>query len=75
MIKTAFIASLLLGSVVAVGAAQNRKKTNLLDCDQTMHSKVLEKFQATISALPDNDAHPIYESRAPNSWDMKVGGI
>ena len=32
------------------------------------------KFQAVVDSLPNKDAHPIYEPRASNPWDMKLKG-
>jgi hypothetical protein len=29
----------------------------------------LRKFQALVDSLPDQDARPLYEPRAPNPWD------
>ena len=33
----------------------------------------LEKFQAVVDSLPDKDARPRSEPRAPNPWDRKPG--
>ena len=49
------------------------EKRNLLDGDPPKYKKALAKFQAVVDSLPDKDAHPIYEPRAANPWDMKVG--
>ena len=37
----------------------------------TEHKKALQKFQAVVDSLPDQDAYPLYEARAANSWDRK----
>ena len=50
------------------------EEINLLDSDLETHKKVLRKFQAVVDSLPDKDAHPIYEPRASNPWDMKLKG-
>jgi arylsulfatase A-like enzyme len=46
--------------------------TNLLDSDLAEHKEALQKFQAVVDSLPDEDAHPLYEPRAANAWDVKV---
>jgi arylsulfatase A-like enzyme len=51
------------------------EKTNLLDSDLAAHKEALQKFQAVVDSLPDKDAHPLYEPRASNPWDMKLGDI
>ena len=48
------------------------EKTNLLDSDLAAHKEALQKFQAVVDSLPDKDAHPFYEPRASNPWDMKL---
>lgn len=45
--------------------------TNLLNSDLAEHKAAIKKFQAVLDALPDRDARPLYEPRAPNPWDMK----
>ena len=50
------------------------EKTNLLNSDSAEHKQALKKFQAVIDSLPDQDARPLYEPRAANPWDIKVGG-
>ncbi len=48
------------------------EETNLLqgELDEEQQA-ALRKFQAVVDALPDRDARPIYEPRAPNPWDKK----
>ena len=48
------------------------EKRNLLDGDPQKYKETLTKFQSVVDSLPDKDAHPIYEPRAANPWDMKV---
>jgi arylsulfatase A-like enzyme len=48
------------------------EKSNLLDSDLAVHKKALHKFQTVVDSLPDKDAHPLYEPRASNPWDMKL---
>ena len=48
------------------------EKTNLLDSDLAAHKEALQKFQVVVDSLPDKDAHPLYEPRASNPWDMKL---
>ena len=50
------------------------EKINLLDSDLAVHQEALQKFQAVVGSLPDKDAHPLYEPRASNPWDMKLSG-
>jgi arylsulfatase A-like enzyme len=53
------------------------ENTNLLaidDLTKTQQSALL-KFQAVVDALPDTDARPLYEPRAPNPWDKKSGMV
>jgi arylsulfatase A-like enzyme len=50
------------------------EKTNLLDSDLVVHKEALQKFQTVVDALPDKDAHPLYEPRAANPWDKKLRG-
>ena len=45
---------------------------NLLDSELTEHKQALQKFQAVVDSLPDQDARPVYEPRAENLWDRKV---
>jgi arylsulfatase A-like enzyme len=47
--------------------------TNLLASDLPAHKEVRQKFQAVLDSLPDKDARPLYEPRAPNPWDRKPG--
>ena len=49
------------------------EKTNLLDSDLAVHQEALRKFQAVVDSLPDKDAYLLYEPRASNPWDMKLG--
>jgi arylsulfatase A-like enzyme len=49
-----------------------REKTNLLKSDKSEHKLALEKFQAIVDSLPDEDAHRAYTPRAANAWDMKL---
>jgi arylsulfatase A-like enzyme len=46
---------------------------NLLESGLAEHKAALEKFQAVVDSLPDKDARPRYEPRAPNPWDRKPG--
>jgi arylsulfatase A-like enzyme len=48
------------------------EKTNLIDSKLDEHTKALQKFQAVVDSLPDKDAHPVYEPRAANPWDIKL---
>jgi DNA-directed RNA polymerase specialized sigma24 family protein len=41
------------------------------DQDLAAHQKSLQKFQAVVDSLPDQDAYPSYEPRAANPWDRK----
>lgn len=46
---------------------------NLLDGELSeAQQAALAKFQAVVDSLPDKDARPLYERRAPNPWDKKV---
>ncbi|MHC4251570.1 MAG: sulfatase-like hydrolase/transferase, partial [Planctomycetota bacterium] len=47
--------------------------TNLLESGLAEHRAALAKFQAVVDSLPDKDARPLYEPRAPNPWDKKPG--
>jgi arylsulfatase A-like enzyme len=49
------------------------EETNLLNSDLAEHQAAIRKFQAVLDTLPDRDARPLYEPRAPNPWDMKFG--
>ena len=49
------------------------EKTNLLTSEQPVHRKALKKFQGVLDGLPDKDARPLYEPRAANPWDKKMG--
>lgn len=49
------------------------EKTNLLSSNLPKHKKALQKFQTVLDSLPEKDARPLYEPRAPNSWDKKLG--
>lgn len=48
------------------------EETNLLQgkLDEEQQA-ALRKFQAVVDSLPDRDARPLYEPRAPNPWDQK----
>ncbi len=46
--------------------------TNLLDSDLVEHKEALQKFQAVVDSLPDEDAYPLYEPRAANVWDKQL---
>ena len=48
------------------------EETNLIDSKLDEHTKALQKFQAVVDSLPDKDAHPVYEPRAANPWDIKL---
>jgi arylsulfatase A-like enzyme len=50
------------------------ENTNLLkgELDEEPQAALL-KFQSIVDALPDTDARPLYEPRAPNPWDKKSG--
>jgi arylsulfatase A-like enzyme len=50
------------------------EETNLLDIELPTHIEALQKFQAVVDSLPDQDAHPTYEPRAENPWDKKLRG-
>jgi len=50
-----------------------QEQTNLLaigDLTETQQA-ALRKFQAVVDSMPDQDARPLYEPRAPNPWDKK----
>jgi arylsulfatase A-like enzyme len=49
------------------------ESANLLNSDLAEHKAALQKFQTVLESLPDKDARPLYEPRAPNSWDKKLG--
>ena len=46
--------------------------TNLLDSELAEHNEALQKFQAVVDSLPDQDAYPLYEPRAANAWDKQL---
>jgi arylsulfatase A-like enzyme len=49
------------------------EEKNLLDRELNETQKAaLAKFQAVVDSLPDKDARPLYEPRAPQPWDKKV---
>lgn len=49
------------------------EEKNLLDSELNEEQKAaLAKFQAVVDSLPDKDARPLYEPRAPNPWDKKA---
>jgi hypothetical protein len=48
------------------------ESANLLNSDLAEHKAALQKFQTVLDSLPDKDARPLYEPRAPNSWDRKL---
>jgi arylsulfatase A-like enzyme len=48
------------------------EKTDLLESDLAAHKEALQKFQAVVDALPDQDASPFYEPRAANPWDKQL---
>lgn len=45
------------------------ENANLLNSDLAEHKAALQKFQTVLDSLPDRDARPLYEPRAPNPWD------
>lgn len=47
------------------------EETNLIASNLPEHKKAVEKFQKVVDSLPDKDARPLYEPRAPNPWDRK----
>ena len=48
------------------------EENNLLDGGLNEEQKAaLAKFQAVVDSLPDKDARPLYELRAPNPWDKR----
>jgi arylsulfatase A-like enzyme len=48
------------------------EETNLVQGDVgEAQQAALRKFQAVVDSLPDRDARPLYEPRAPNPWDQK----
>jgi arylsulfatase A-like enzyme len=47
------------------------EETNLIESELAAHQKSLQKFQAVVDSLPDQDAYPSYEPRASNPWDRK----
>jgi arylsulfatase A-like enzyme len=47
------------------------EETNLISSELAAHQKSLQKFQAVVDSLPDQDAYPSYEPRAANAWDRK----
>ena len=50
------------------------EQSDLIGSQHPEHVAALKKFQAIVDMMPDRDARPIYEPRAPNSWDVEVGG-
>jgi arylsulfatase A-like enzyme len=49
------------------------EEKNLLDGALNHEQKAaLAKFQAVVDSLPDKDARPLYEPRAPQPWDKKA---
>jgi arylsulfatase A-like enzyme len=47
------------------------EKINLIESKQREHRKALAEFRKIVASLPKKDARPLYEPRAPNSWDRK----
>ncbi len=47
------------------------EKTNLIDSDKPEHKGAIEKLGKVLAAMPEKDARPVYEDRAPNAWDRK----
>ena len=42
---------------------------NLLDNMNEQDRMALKKFNAVLESLPEVDARPVYDKRAPNVWD------
>jgi arylsulfatase A-like enzyme len=51
------------------------EKTNLLGVEQELpeHVEAVRRFQKIVDAMPETDARPLYEPRAANPWDKKIG--
>jgi arylsulfatase A-like enzyme len=47
------------------------EENNLLSSTDQSHRKALAKFQKIVRSMPAQDARPLYETRAPNAWDIK----
>ena len=47
------------------------EEVNLLDNSGEKDRLALEKFKAVLECLPEADARPIYDKRAPNDWDTE----
>ena len=48
------------------------EETNLFSSSDPIHQAALKKFQVVVDELPDQDARPLYEVRAANSWDKRL---
>ncbi len=49
------------------------EESNLIDSTKPEYLAALKKFQAVVDSMPEKDARPHYEPRAPNPWDQKPG--
>ena len=49
------------------------EEINLIESKKEEHSMARGKFSKILYSLPDEDARPLYQPRAPNPWDIKKG--
>ena len=47
------------------------EEINLIESKKEEHSMARGKFSKILYSLPDEDARPLYQPRAPNPWDIK----
>lgn len=46
---------------------------NLLGSRKKEHKQAFARFKKIVDSLPEKDGRPLYEPRAPNPWDRKLG--
>jgi arylsulfatase A-like enzyme len=49
------------------------EQTNLFQNKNPEHKKAIRKFEKVLASLPEKDARPLYQPRAPNPWDIRKG--
>jgi len=49
------------------------EQTNLFQNKKPEHKKAIRKFEKVLASLPEKDARPLYQPRAPNPWDLRKG--
>jgi len=49
------------------------EESNLIESTKPEHLAPVKQFQAVVDSMPERDARPHYEPRAPNPWDKHLG--